>query len=84
VVGNHTNGQCIPLLRRERMSFNWSVYERSISAAVWYEFRATKHWFIYLTRNQRHRQRQLFVVPPHVDEATVAAGTEAEVSSKST
>ena len=83
-VDNYTNGQWIPLLRRVRMSFNWSVHESSMGAAVWYEFRVTKHGSIYLTRNQRDRQRELPVVPLHVDEAIVAAAPEAKISSKST
>jgi hypothetical protein len=61
------------------MSFNWSVHERSMGVAVWYDFRVAKHRFIHLTRNQRYRQRQLPVVPFHVDEATVAPAPEPKV-----
>jgi hypothetical protein len=43
-----------------------------MGVAVWSNFRVTKHRFIHLTRNQRHRQRQLPVVLLHMDEATVA------------
>ncbi|KAJ5900402.1 uncharacterized protein N7473_004472 [Penicillium subrubescens] len=61
------------------MSFNSSVHEHSMSIAVWYDFQVTKHRFIDLTRNQRHRQRQLPVVQLLVDEATVAPAPESKV-----